>query len=274
MVTDDFQIELGTLGESIETEDTPESSSVDSREDIPDFPIEDIDLKKIITCRTCKKRTVQIKSVDGECLTCAFKRLRRLESELSALHQLSGKRQFCIMDGHREVSDNKLFPDWNGKFVINGVELYPIQPLCSQCLAKITAYFIYFLESRGIMRRAPGHKDNVFGDPYNQKLTILEEQDAKIRLQKFIQSIDLFVLDKQSPLPDIYKSLRLRQRALLKREAVKKKKCLDENQNQNQNPLLSSNQLSVQDDVKNQSPRSQPAGSVDERSNEEILSTK
>lgn len=268
MITDDYLDDLGSIDETIDTEDTSESSRIDSTEDNPTFPIEDIDPKKIITCRTCKKRTVQIKSIDGECLTCAFKRLRRLESELDALHQLTGKRKFCIMDGHREISQNKLFPDWNGKFVINGVELYPVQPLCSQCLTKLTAYFIYFLEERGILRRAQGHKDNPFGDPYNQKLTILEENEAKLRLQKFMQSLDLFVLDRQGPVVDIYKSIRLRQRALMKREAVKRKKCQEEKFNQNQ-----SSKLQSQDEQENKIQSHQPVESVGEKSNEETPST-
>lgn len=267
---DDYLDELGTLDETLDSEDASESSRIDSTEDNPAYPIEDIDPKKIVFCKSCKKRTVHVKTIDGECLTCAFKRLRRLESELSTLHQLQGKREYCIMDGHREISKNKLFPDWNGKFVINGVELYPVQPLCSQCLTKLTAYFIYFLEERGIMRRAPGHKDNLFGDPYNTKMTILEEQDAKVRLQKFIQSIDLYVLDRQSPLSGLYKTLRLRQRALLKREAVKKKKCLEEKSQQSQ--LKNQSQSEEQEDKRNQ--KSQYVESVDDQSSEGTPCTK
>jgi hypothetical protein len=249
---DDYLDELGTLDEAPDTEDTPETSRIDSRDSLPELPIEDIDPKKIVFCKACKKRTVYIKTIDGECLTCAFKRLRRLESELSALHQLSGKREFCIMDGHREISKNKLFPDWNGKFVINGVELYPVQPLCSQCLAKLTTYFIFFLEERGILRRAPGHKDNLFGDPYNTKLTIIEENNAKIRLQKFIQSLDLFVLDRQSPMYSLYKDFRLRQRMLLKREAAKRRKCQEENETQeNQENQKSLDQQKNQEEQEN-----------------------
>ena len=120
------------------------------------------------------------------------------------------------------------------------------------------------------MRRAPGHKDNLFGDPYNTKMTIIEEQEAKARLQKFIQSIDLYVLDRQSPLSGLYKTLRLRQRALLKREAVRKKKCLEEKSQQNQSKNQS--QSEGQEDQRNQ--KYQYAESADVQNNEETRCTK
>lgn len=172
----------------------------------------------IVHCKSCGDECTNV-NIDGECLNCALRKLRTLETKLSQFHKIKQEHEYCGIDGHGEVYKNKLHPEWEGKFIINGIELYPVYPLCKECIDTLTAYFVYFLEERGILRKGSDHVDSKWGDPYKMPLKTLEKQMHLKHLSEFIASINLYVKDKSSPVNTLLNSIKQRYKILLQMES-------------------------------------------------------
>lgn len=190
------------------------------KEDSPTFKdAKDISLtnNKYSHCKTCGNESL-LGLIDGECFTCALKRLRKIETKLVELNIMKSEHKFCVCEGHSEIYTNKLHPDWCGKIVINGVELYPIFPLCESCLNSITAYLVNYLEERGIVRKGSGHIKNIFGEPYGTPYNPVDKQNFVNRLTAFIRSINIYTLDTTSHTNSIYNFIRNIRKILYKRD--------------------------------------------------------
>lgn len=229
-MNDEYEVELGELTEDDTdlVDDVPANDTSEPiAEDDPTFDIPEPETPK--RCRTCGNPLTAVSNVDGECPYCAIKRIRRMERRLVEIKQLKNERTYCTIEGHREVTKTPLFPDWDGKISINGVDLYPVYPLCKNCIDQLTAYLVFYLEERGIMRKGSGNAKNIFGDPLNTPLTMVESKEAQRKLEAFLSSVTLFALDDKSPVNRVYTQLRDRRRAILSARVKEAKKCLNEN---------------------------------------------
>ena len=135
--------------------------------------------------------------------------MREIESKLVQLGAMPQVRKYCALDGHRSVTPNIFLPDYNGTISINGIELYPIFPLCNHCLDTLSAYLIYFLEQRGFSRKGSAHIG-------------AQQLQARNDLQKFIQSIELYVYQKGSPVNEVYRELMKTKKYLMLKAKDKK----------------------------------------------------
>lgn len=225
----DIDFDLGEmLEEDIEEQGNTSVTDTDNKvsEDDPSFDIPEQEIPK--RCRTCGTELNAVSNVDGECPYCAIKRIRRMERKLVEIKQLKNERTYCTIEGHREVTKTPLFPDWDGKISINGVDLYPIYPLCKNCIDQLTAYLVFYLEERGIMRKGSGNAKNIFGDPINTPLTMTESREAQRKLEAFLSGVTIFSLDDKSPVNRVYTQLRERRRAILSARVKEAKKCMQE----------------------------------------------
>ena len=222
-LSDDYTVDL-------EEEDADNKKrSVDSEDD-PEFTIPEEETPK--RCKTCGNAISPVSNVEGECPHCAIKRMRRMERKLVEMRQLKNERTYCTMEGHREVTKTPLFPDWDGKIVINGVELYPVYPVCKNCIDQLTAYMVYFLEQRGIVRKGCGNAKNPFGEPLNSPLSIAEASELQKKLVAFLSNITLYALDDRSPVNRVYTYLRDRRKVIATARVKEAKKWLNENKAQ------------------------------------------
>ena len=149
-MNDEYEVELGELTEDDTdlVDDVPASDTSEPiAEDDPTFDIPEPETPK--RCRTCGNPLTAVSNVDGECPYCAIKRIRRMERRLVEIRQLKNERTYCTIEGHREVTKTPLFPDWDGKISINGVDLYPVYPLCKNCIDQLTAYPVGDRQQRG-----------------------------------------------------------------------------------------------------------------------------
>jgi hypothetical protein len=221
--------DIESLLEDMETEDREHIASAKSSND--DIDIADVDPEfkereaisvSIRACKTCHRQITEALLINGECPICAGKRLREIESKLVQLGAMPQVRKYCALDGHRSVTPNIFLPDYNGTITINGIELYPIFPLCNHCLDTLSAYLIYFLEQRGFSRKGSAHIGNQWADSPGRKLSKAQQLQARNDLQKFIQSIELYVYQKGSPVNEVYRELMKTKKYLMLKAKDKK----------------------------------------------------
>lgn len=232
---------IETLLDDMEREDREQAISLQeargSKEDInsadvdPEFKERETISVSIRACKTCHRQIAAALLIDGECPICAGKRLREIESKLVQLGALQPVRKYCALNGHRPVTPNQILPDYNGKITINGIELYPIFPLCNHCLDTISAYLVYFLEQRGFSRKGSSHISNPWADSPGRKLSKAQQLQMRNDLQKFIQSIELYVYQKGSPVNEVYGELmKIKKYLMLKAKDKKlKERRVEEN---------------------------------------------
>lgn len=194
-------------------------------------------------CSTCGNKISAVSGIDGECIHCAIKRLRKIESRLSQLNQLKPTRTYCCIEGHREAQKTPLFPEWDGHIIINGIKLQPVFPLCKDCLDAITSFLVYYLEQRGIMRKGNRDSKNEYGDPYGSPMTAADEHEAVQRLKEFVSVANIFVLDDKSSVNNVHRYIKERRGVLLRQRIKEAKKCLDE---QKKAPLKSKAEADAQ----------------------------
>lgn len=208
--------DLSEAVESLNKHYEKEQSSISKHS--PEFLEKPNDItRSIVHCKTCGNECT-IKNIDGECISCSIKKLRRIETQLIEFNELKAEHKYCAIDGHREIYENKLHPDWAGKFVINGIELYPVFPLCKSCLDILSAYFVYFLEERGILRSGSGHYQNKFNSTLENQSSQVNKLLAKNALQEFINVASIHVLDSSEPIYNLYTELKDRRKLLLLNE--------------------------------------------------------
>lgn len=205
-----------------------ESYHVNIEVNNPDFEIDKLPNDAGLYCKTCHTKISNFQNIDGECPVCARRRLRNLESTLVQRKFMEPEHKYCAIEGHREIAKNKLFPDWCGKIVINGVELYPVVPLCGHCIDILTTYLVYFLEERGIIRRGSGHVRNEFDLPYNRPLKNAEILEYTRRLNKFLPSAEVFVLNKSEPIHALHLELINARKSILRKYGKEVKEWAEE----------------------------------------------
>ena len=221
--------DIESLLEDMETEDREHiAGAKQSNDDIdiadvdPEFKDREAISVSIRACKTCHRQITEALLINGECPICAGKRLREIESKLVQLGAMPQVRKYCALDGHRSVTPNIFLPDYNGTITINGIELYPIFPLCNHCLDTLSAYLIYFLEQRGFSRKGSAHIGNQWADSPGRKLSKAQQLQARNDLQKFIQSIELYVYQKGSPVNEVYRELMKTKKYLMLKAKDKK----------------------------------------------------
>lgn len=230
----------------------------------PEFKPTEKTKPSIIHCKTCGVECTNT-NIEGECTTCALKRLRTLETRLAHLHKIKQEHVFCPVSGHGEAYKNKLHPEWEGKFIINGVELYPVYPLCKTCLDALTAYFIYFLEERGILRKGNNHTESKWGEPYKVPLTIGQKESALHKLEEFISVVNLYVRDQSHPLNTVYNSIKKRYSILLENEMKEVKEWEEKRK-----VKLPQNQLEVLQLIEKHSPLLQKYSTKEKQEKDEL----
>lgn len=234
--------ELGQPGDYVDSTDPVASSELADDENVDlqkhkvDFSIEDQDPKARVSCSMCGTQTTKGKLIRGcLCTRCALKEFRTLEAELQDAKELKSMRTYCAASDHREV---KTLPiqEWNGVFNINGVKLYPAKPLCKECLDVLTAYFVGYMEERGITRKGSNHTDNIYGEPYKGFVTSERIYADQKRLEAFVAAAKIIVLERGNNLNNIYTVIRERKQRILKEELKKKWEAQKSKEQQQQKP--------------------------------------
>ena len=245
-LSDDYTVEL-------EQEESDSNAHPASSEDDPEFTLPEEEVPK--RCKTCGNAITPVSNVEGECPHCAIKRMRRMERKLVEIRQLKNERTYCTMEGHREVTKTPLFPDWDGKIVINGVELYPVYPVCKGCIDQLTAYLVYFLEQRGIVRKGSGNSKNPFGEPLNSPLGITEASELQKKLVAFLSNITLYALDDRSPVNRVYNYLRDRRKVIATARIKEAKRWLNESKAQKKKDQVEKDAKSLLESVAESQPK-------------------
>lgn len=183
-----------------------------------DAPV--IPADKELRCAICHNLLRQKDAIAGTvCKYCAFKQFRALEAELQSKKVLTTTRKYCVAEDHNEIRTNTMFPEWNSEITINGVKVYPIEPLCNNCIDILTAYLIEYLEERGIVRTGSGHTKNEFRDQLNKVLPT----ELLQKLQAYIAAIKIEVLDKANPANAVYRHIKETKRRLSLKKAKEEK---------------------------------------------------
>ena len=203
---------VGELSDEGVPEQQSDSDVLNLSEYDPTFPGHEGDSSAAINkgrCRLCKQAAPNAILLDGLCLNCAPKVLRELETGLVRFGSLKEQRKYCALPAHgtlpKPISEH---PDWSGEIVVNGVHLYPVEPLCQDCLDNLTAWCIRFFEERGIMRKGSGHKENKFGVPYRTPLSTLDRELALKRLRDFLDAISIYTANKEDPTNQILQDIK------------------------------------------------------------------
>lgn len=225
------------LGELIENEVSDEPESVQVDDNSPTFPVDVKELANPGRCTSCGDKISGYTEIDGLCPTCALRKLRYIESRLMDLNKIKPNREYCCLDGHGELNHIKAKPEWNGVISVNGIKLYPVFPLCTSCINIVNAFLVSYLEERGFVRAGSNHhKDNDFLAT-KMPLTATQKIEYKKRLDAFMASARLHVLEKSASTNAIYKELISRRRFILKREERKCREEKERKQQENQSQL-------------------------------------
>lgn len=181
-------------------------------------------------CRVCSKRTAKALLIDDMCMSCARKKMRYIEETLVRFKQLKEPHKWCVLEGHNLAANNPPgLEDWNGHINVNGVDLYPVEPICQNCVNLVTTHIVAYLEERGFLRKGSGHTNNEYGTPYRSKLSVAAREEAIIRLRHYISALDVLVNSKDDALADLHKSLLNTRAVLLKKHISNKETNKDEN---------------------------------------------
>lgn len=185
------------------------------------FDVPVVPANKEMRCAICHTLLRQKDAIAGKvCKHCAFKQFRALEAELQSKKVLTSTRKYCVAEDHNEIHPNKMFPEWNSEITINGVKVYPVEPLCNTCVDILTAYLIEYLEERGIIRTGSGHTKNEFKDQLNPPSPPAELLQ---KLQAYIAAIKIEVLDKANPANAVYRHIKETKRRLSLKKAKEEK---------------------------------------------------
>lgn len=173
-------------------------------------------------CTRCGNRIPSpLLAIDGECMSCATKRMRRIDTFLQQRKQLKASRKYCIIPEHGETAQDQLHPDWN-KITVFGVDFYPPDDLCQPCYLKLRTYFIRYLEDRGFNRRESNHFKNEWGDPQNQKIPIKDHLENIHAFQDFMAGVEAYVADEESGMKALHKRVTDKFKFLSKKEFNKR----------------------------------------------------